>query len=114
MAYFQGLISPISRKNSWQIAQQAGYETPYALQYLLRRATWDADALRKALCHYVVYFMPKDEGILAIDETGFLKKEQQSAGVGRQYSGTAGRIENCQVGVFFIVCNLPRTGIDCS
>lgn len=100
MSYFQGLISTVERKNSWQLAEQAGCENPYAFQYLLGRATWDVSHLRDTVRHYVVGFMPQEEGVLSIDETGFLKKGNKSAGVGRQYTGTAGRIENCQVGVF--------------
>lgn len=100
LSYFQGLISTVERKNSWQLAEQAGCENPYAFQYLLGRAMWDMDCLRNSVCEYVVDFMPQEEGVLSIDETGFLKKGNKSAGVGRQYTGTAGRIENCQVGVF--------------
>lgn len=100
MSYFQGLISTVERKNSWQLAEQAGCESPYAFQYLLGRATWDVGCLRDSVRQYIVGFMPKEEGVLSIDETGFLKKGNKSAGVGRQYTGTAGRIENCQVGVF--------------
>lgn len=100
MSYFQGLISTIERKNSWQLAEQAGCENPYAFQYLLGRATWDVNRLRDSVCRYTVDFMPQEEGVLSLDETGFLKKGNKSAGVGRQYTGTAGRVENCQVGVF--------------
>jgi len=100
MSYFQGLISTVERKNSWQLAEQAGCENPYAFQYLLGRATWDVGRLRDSVGQYIVSFMAKEEGVLSIDETGFLKKGNKSAGVGRQYTGTAGRIENCQVGVF--------------
>lgn len=100
MSYFQGLISTVERKNSWQLAEQAGCENPYAFQYLLGRATWNENHFRDSVRHYVVSFMPQEEGVLSIDETGFLKKGNKSAGVGRQYTGTAGRIENCQVGVF--------------
>lgn len=100
MSYFQGLISTVERKNSWQLAEQAGRENPYAFQYLLGRATWDVGRLRDSVRQYVVSFMAKEAGVLSIDETGFLKKGNKSAGVGRQYTGTAGRIENCQVGVF--------------
>jgi SRSO17 transposase len=100
MSYFQGLISTVERKNSWQLAEQAGCENPYAFQYLLGRATWDVSHLRDSVRRYVVDFMPQEEGVLSINETGFLKKGSKSAGVGRQYTGTAGRIENCLVGVF--------------
>lgn len=100
MSYFQALISTIERKNSWQLAEQAGCANPYAFQYLLGRATWDVNCLRDSVCRYTVDFMPQEEGVLSVDETGFLKKGNKSVGVGRQYTGTAGRIENCQVGVF--------------
>ena len=99
-AYLQGLLAPIDRKNGWQLAQQAGFPTPYAVQHLLGRAKWDAHALRDDLRAYVLKYLGDPEGILVIDETGFLKKGNKSVGVARQYSGTAGRIENCQIGVF--------------
>ncbi|MFO1259130.1 MAG: IS701 family transposase [Gammaproteobacteria bacterium] len=99
-AYFNGLISSVERKNSWQLAEQAGCESPYAFQYLLGRATWDVNCLRDASCTHTINFMGSQESVLSIDETGFLKKGDKSVGVGRQYTGTAGRIENCQVGVF--------------
>jgi len=99
-SYFRSLISTVERKNSWQLAEQSGFETPYAFQYLLGRARWDVDQLRDSIQQYAIGFMPKEEGVLSLDETGFLKKGNKSAGVGRQYTGTAGRIENCQVGVF--------------
>lgn len=99
-AYLKGLLSPIERKNSWQLAEAVGDPTPYALQHLLGRARWNADAVRDDLRGYVVEHLGHPTGVLAIDETGFLKKGTQSAGVQRQYSGTAGRIENAQVGVF--------------
>lgn len=100
MAWFQGLISKVERKNSWQLAEQAAHENPYAFQYLLGRATWDADYFRDLVRGYALDFMSDRDGYLSIDETGFLKKGKHSAGVGRQYTGTAGRIENAQVGVF--------------
>jgi SRSO17 transposase len=99
-AYLQGLLSPVERKNSWQLAEAVGDPTPYALQHLLGRARWDADAVRDDLRAYVVEHLGDPTGVLAIDETGFVKKGEHSVGVQRQYSGTAGRIENCQVGVF--------------
>lgn len=100
VAYLRGLLSTVERKNSWQLAEQAGLENPYAFQYLLGRALWNADHLRDKVRDYTVGHLGNTAGILSIDETGFLKKGKQSAGVGRQYSGTAGRIENCQIGVF--------------
>jgi SRSO17 transposase len=100
MAYLRGLLSPVERKNSWQLAEVLGDATPYGLQNLLGRASWAADAVRDELQQYVIDYLADPEGILIIDETGFLKKGQFSVGVARQYSGTAGRVENCQIGVF--------------
>ena len=99
-AYLQGLLSVLERKNSWQLAEQAGDKSPYGIQHLLGRATWDADAVRDDLRAYVVEHLGDSEGVLIVDETGFLKKGERSVGVQRQYSGTAGGIENCQIGVF--------------
>lgn len=98
--YLRGLLSPIERKNGWQLAEEAGLPTPYTMQYLLNRAKWDSDALRGQLQGYVREQIAGPDGILVIDETSFLKKGNKSVGVQRQYSGTAGRIENCQIGVF--------------
>jgi SRSO17 transposase len=100
MAYLQGLLSPAERKNSWQVAEVIGDATPYGLQHLLRRALWEPDAVRNELRAYVIEHLGALNAVLVIDETGFLKKGRHSAGVARQYSGTAGRIENCQIGVF--------------
>jgi SRSO17 transposase len=100
IAYLRGLLSPAERKNSWQLAEVSGDATPYAFQHLLRRALWDPEAVREELRHYIVQHLEDTEAVLVIDETGFLKKGRHSAGVARQYSGTAGRIENCQIGVF--------------
>ena len=99
-AFLKGLLSPVERKNSWQLAEVVGDPTPYALQNLLGRAQWDANAVRDDLCDYVREHLGDPKGVLVIDETGFVKKGEHSAGVQRQYSGTAGRIENCQIGVF--------------
>jgi SRSO17 transposase len=82
------------------LAEQAGFSTPYAMQYLLNRAVWESDQVRDQLQAYVRELLADADGMLAIDETGFLKKGKKSVGVQRQYSGTAGRIENCQIGVF--------------
>jgi SRSO17 transposase len=100
LGYLQGLLSPAERKNSWQLAEALGLETPYRIQHLLGRALWDADEVRDDLQQYVLAQLSDEEPILVVDETGFLKKGRHSAGVARQYSGTAGRIENCQIGVF--------------
>ena len=100
LTYLRGLLSPVERKNGWQLAEEAGDETPYATQHLLGRAVWSADKVRDDLRDYVVKHLGDDDGVLVVDETGFLKKGTKSAGVRRQYSGTAGRVENCQIGVF--------------
>src|SRR5688572_9135920 len=98
--YLRGLLSPLAGKNGWTIAEAAGDATPDGMQRLLNRAGWDADAVRDDLRDYVTEHLGEDDGVLIVDETGFLKKGIKSAGVQRQYSGTAGRIENCQLGVF--------------
>src|SRR4051794_41083683 len=100
LAYLQGLLSPVERKNSWQLAEQAGDPGPHRFQHLLGRAVWEADAVRDDLQSYVCEHLADPGGVLIVDETGFLKKGEGSVGVQRQYSGTAGRIENCQIGVF--------------
>jgi SRSO17 transposase len=100
MTYLRGLLSPAERKNSWQVAEVSGDATPYGMQHLLRRALWDPEAVRDELRTYVVQHLEDPDAVLVIDETGFLKKGRHSAGVARQYSGTAGRIDNCQIGVF--------------
>jgi len=100
LAYVQGLLSGEERKNSWTLSERAGDATPDGMQRLLSTADWDPDLLRDDLQTYVVAALGDRNGVLIIDETGFLKKGTRSAGVSRQYSGTAGRIENCQIGVF--------------
>ena len=99
-AYLRGLLAPVERKNGWQLAEAAGDATPDGVQDFLSRAQWDADAVRDDLQAYVVEQLGDPGAVLVLDETGFLKKGAKSAGVQRQYSGTAGRIENSQVGVF--------------
>ena len=98
--YLKGLLSPIERKNGWQLAEQAGDPNPDGVQRLLATYDWDADLVRDDLRWYVVEHLGHPEGVLVVDETGFIKKGTKSVGVKRQYSGTAGRIENCQIGVF--------------
>jgi SRSO17 transposase len=100
LAYLRGLLSEAERKNSWQVAEVCGEPTPYGFQYLLSRADWDADAVRDELCLYSIQHLGDPNGVLVLDETGFLKKGQHSAGVARQYSGTAGKVDNCPIGVF--------------
>lgn len=98
--YLLGLLSGAERKNSWTIAEQAGDLSPDGMQRLLNHYRWDAAAVRDALRGYVLDHLGDPGGVVVADETGFLKKGTKSAGVQRQYSGTAGRIENCQLGVF--------------
>lgn len=100
LAYLKGLLSPTKRKNGWQLAEQAGAQTPDGIQRLLNTALWDADLVREDLREYVVEHLGEEYAVLVVDETGFLKKGAKSVGVKRQYSGPAGRIENCQIGVF--------------
>jgi SRSO17 transposase len=100
LGYVRGLLSSTQRKNGWQLAEHLGDPTPDGVQHLLARAGWGADAVRDDLTGYVVEHLGHPDGVLVVDETGFLKKGALSVGVGRQYSGTAGRIENCQIGVF--------------
>jgi SRSO17 transposase len=95
-----GLLSPVERKNCWWLAERAGHADPQAMQRLLRTAVWDADKVRDDLRGFVAARLGHEGGVLIPDETGFLKKGTGSVGVQRQYSGTAGRIENSQVGVF--------------
>lgn len=99
-AYIRGLVARIERKNGWQLSEAMGQSVPDRMQDLLSSARWDEDGVRDELVHYVVENMGEPEGILILDETGFIKCGDQSVGVQRQYSGTAGKVENCQVGVF--------------
>jgi SRSO17 transposase len=100
VGYIRGLLSDAERKNGWQVAEHLGEATPDGVQHLLARADWDADAVRDDLLGYVAEHLGDPDGVLVVDETGFLKKGTKSCGVARQYTGTAGRIENAQVGVF--------------
>src|SRR4051794_3972631 len=97
-AYLAGLLCPVERKNGWQLAEHAGDRTPDGVQDFLARMCWDADQVRDDLCTYVVAHLGDADAVLVLDETGFVKKGTKSVGVQRQYSGTAGRIENCQIG----------------
>lgn len=98
--YLAGLLDRVERKNGWQLAEYLGETGPQGVQRLLNAAHWDADAVRDDLRSYVVAHLGDPAGVLIVDETGFLKKGTKSVGVQRQYSGTAGRRENCQIGVF--------------
>ena len=122
--YLRGLLGPVGRKNSWQLAEHAGEATPDGMQRLLATAAWDPDLVRDDLRAYVVEHLGDAGGVLAVDETGFLKKGSTSVGVQRQYSGTAGKVDNCQLGVFLAYVGpkgrafidrelyLPRSWID--
>jgi SRSO17 transposase len=99
-AYLRGLLAPVERKNSWQLAEAAGQRTPDRMQRLLRAAVWDPDLIRDDVRAYVARHLGDRNGVLIVDETGFVKRGNRSAGVQRQYSGTAGRVENCQLAVF--------------
>src|SRR4051794_28824567 len=92
-AYLQGVLAPVERKNGWQLAEHAGDRTPDAVQDFLARVRWDADQVRDDLRAYMVAQLGEGDGVLVLDETGFVKKGSKSVGVQRQYSGTAGRIE---------------------
>jgi SRSO17 transposase len=99
LAYLRGLLGQLERKNGWTLAEAAGEVSPDGMQRLLRTADWNADAVRDELRDYVVERLGSG-GVLIVDETGFIKKGTRSAGVGRQYTGTTGKIDNCQIGVF--------------
>jgi SRSO17 transposase len=100
LAYVKGLLSEVQRKNGWQVAEQQGEGTPDGMQQLLSTAVWNVEGVRELVQDWVIETYGGAEAVLVVDETGFVKKGTHSAGVKRQYSGTAGRIENCQVGVF--------------
>jgi SRSO17 transposase len=99
-AYLRGVRSPVARKNGWQLAEVNGDDTPYGVQHLLGRARWDAEAVRDDVRGDVLESLGDPQGVIVIDETGFRKKGRHAAGVARQYSGTAGRVEHGQIGVF--------------
>jgi SRSO17 transposase len=98
--YVSGLVAGLERKNGWTLAEWAGEASPDGMQRLLRRADWDVDGVRDDVRGYVIEQLGDRDGVLIADDTGFIKKGTRSAGVQRQYSGTAGRTENCQVGTF--------------
>ena len=100
LLFFQALLSEVPRKNGWQMAEQAREATPYGMQRLLAEAVWDEDGVRDEVRQLAVETLGREQAVLAIDETCFLKQGQHSAGVAHQYCGITGRTENCQVGVF--------------
>lgn len=105
--FLAGLLESVERRNGWQLAEALGERSPDGVQRLLRTTRWDAEAVRDDLRRYVVEHLGDAAAVLVVDETGFLKKGTKSVGVARQYSGTAGRIENCQIGVFLAYAS-PR------
>jgi SRSO17 transposase len=119
-----GLLAGLPRTNCWTLAEHAGDNTPDGMQHLLARASWDHDGVRDDLSGYVVEHLGRADAVLVVDETGDLKKGTQTVGVQRQYTGTAGRIENAQVGVYLTYATesghafidrelyLPRSWID--
>src|SRR5918994_1960045 len=100
LAYLRGLLGSVGRKNGWQLAEHAGERTPDGMQRLLSTADWDPDLVRDDLRAYVVEHLGDPQAVVVVDESGFLKKGTTSVGVQRQYSGTAGKGDNCQLGVF--------------
>jgi SRSO17 transposase len=103
--YLEGLLAPIERKNGWTIAEYVGEKEPKAMQRFLNLTVWDADDLRDLNLDYVIENLGDPDGVLIADPTGFAKKGKKSAGVQRQYSGTLGRIDNCQIGTFLAFVN---------
>ena len=106
-AFVLGLLADLPRKNCWTIAEHAGDPDPHGMQHLLARASWDTDGVRDDLRDYVVGALGDTDGVLVVDETGDLKKGVHTVGVQRQYTGTAGRIENAQVAVYLVYAG-PR------
>lgn len=103
-AFVLGLLSDLPRKNCWTLAEHAGDANPYGPQHLLSRARWDADGVRDDIRGFVVEHLHHEDAVLVVDETGDLKKGAARVGVQRQYTGTAGRIENSQVAVYLAYC----------
>ena len=113
LAYLQGLLGPVKRKNGWQLAEYAGDATPDGMQRLLATYPWDADEVRDDLREYVAEHLGDEQAVLVVDELGFLKQGKKSVGVQRQYSKTAGKVENCQIGIFLAyVSNRGQTLLD--
>jgi SRSO17 transposase len=108
--FLDALLGPERRKTGWMRAEAAGDPGPWRQQALLGRATWSADALRDVVRDYVVETLCEPDAVLVLDETGFLKQGKASCGVARQYTGSAGKITNCQIGVFAAGSTSLRTG----
>src|ERR671932_206025 len=98
--FLDALLGPERRKTGWMRAEAAGDPGPWRQQALLGRARWDAEALRDLVRDYGVETLAEPQAVLVVDETGFLKQGKASCGVHRQYTGSAGKITNCQIGVF--------------
>lgn len=103
--YLRGLLAPLERKNSWTISEFTGERRPTAIQRFINLTPWDEHTLRDDIRAYVMEYLADDRAVLIADPTGFAKKGKKSAGVQRQYSGTLGRIDNCQIGVFLAYAN---------
>jgi len=105
--FINGLLGDERRKTGWMRAEAAGDPGPWRQQALLGRDRWDADALRDMVREYVIEHLADDDAVLVVDETGFLKQGKSSCGVARQYTGSAGKITNCQIGVFaaYVSCH---------
>ena len=110
LAYLRGLLGNVVRKNGWQLAEHAADRTPDGMQRLLATADWDPDLVRDDLRTYVVEHLGDPAAVLVVDETGFCKKGTTSVGVQRQYSGTAGKVDNCQLGVFLAYASAKGRG----
>src|SRR5947209_9585612 len=108
--FLEALLAPVERKNGWQLAEELGEPGPRGVQRLLADADWDEDAVRDDLRAYLIEHLGEANGVLVLDETGFIKKGKKSAGVARQYSGTAGRRENSQIGVFLLYASSQGAG----
>lgn len=106
--FLDGLLGNEPRKTGWMRAEAAGDAGPWRQQAILGRGRWDADALRDIVCEYALETLADDDAVLIIDETGFLKQGKRTCGVARQYTGSAGKITNCQIGVF--AAYVPRHG----
>src|SRR5260221_2404748 len=114
LAYLKALLSPVERKNGWQLAEEAGEGTPDGMQRLVNASRWDAEAVRDDLLAYVREHLADPAAIVVIDETGFVKKGTKSAGGQRQYNGAVRKRENSQIGVFLAYSRLgppPRHGL---
>jgi SRSO17 transposase len=110
-AFVRGLLAELPRKNCWTIAEHAGDPNPDGMQHLLARAVWDHDKVRDDLRDYVVEHLGDPEAVLVVDETGDLKKGTATVGVQRQYTGTAGRVENAQVAVSLVYASSSGHGV---